>query len=403
MKEASQRIALYSHDALGLGHVRRNLLVAEALLADRSRAILLITGAREVGEFAMPPGVDCLALPALRKAVGGRYQARSLALSLESLVRLRAETIRAALASFRPHVLIVDKHPLGVQRELEPSLQGLRAGSTRLILGLRDVLDAPAVVRREWRLDGSEAAIRDHYDAVWVYGDPRIYDPVAEYGLPQGVATRVRYTGYLARTDAGSSGRDSASPRPLAALGLPPGRLALCLVGGGEDGYRLADAFARTELPPGMNAVMLTGPFMPAEDREVLRRRAAGTNLRVLRFVENPAPLFDVADAVVAMGGYNTDSELISRGKRALIVPRVGPRQEQLIRAERMRDLGLLDLLDPDELGPRALGEWLAREQGPPPGMRERIDLDGLGRLPALLDEALASAAHADEGLHLAS
>jgi len=387
--DGTLRIALYSHDALGLGHMRRNLMLAEALLATRSCSVLVITGAREIAALPLPQGVDCLALPGLGKALDGAYHPRSLGVPLEDLIRLRADTIFAAIKSFGPDVLITDKKPLGVQRELEPAVNWLSVqGGTRLVLGLRDVLDAPEAVEREWREENSETAVREHYDSVWVYGDPRVYDPVAEYGFSPAIAAKVRYTGYLDARAAPSRIITAASP--LEDLELPEGRLALCVVGGGEDGYHVADAFSRADLPPGVNGVILTGPFMPAEQSDTLRRRAVGRNLRVLRFVEDAGPLLDAAERVVAMGGYNTVCELLSRSKRALIVPRVDPRREQLIRAERMRDLGLLDMLHPDELGPGALADWLAGDEAPPARALDRIDLGGLRRVSGLLSEVVA-------------
>jgi hypothetical protein len=60
------------------------------------------------------------------------------------------------------------------------------------------------------------------------------------------------------------------------------------------------------------------------------------------------------------MGGYNATIEALSFGKPTLIVPRVRPRLEQWIRAERLRVLGLVDVLHPDELSPDRLSRWLA-------------------------------------------
>jgi predicted glycosyltransferase len=91
------------------------------------------------------------------------------------------------------------------------------------------------------------------------------------------------------------------------------------------------------------------------------------------------------------MGGYNTVAEVLSFQKRALIVPRVEPRREQLIRAERLRDLGLIDVLHPDQVQPSALSEWLAREPGAPRRTRGRVDLHGLTSLPRYLHELLAA------------
>jgi predicted glycosyltransferase len=387
-----KRIALYSPGMVGLGHMRRNLLVAQTLARPPIEAtILMVAEARQASALAMPPGMDCLTLPAMRKELDGGCRPRYLEIPVRELTALRAHVIRAALAEFSPDVLIVEHLPRGAAAELEPALEWLRARRRpRCILGLRDVLEDPGTVRREWEQAGTSDAIRDYYDAVWVYGDPAVYDLVAEYRLPFDVASKVRFTGYLdqrRRLDF----VDTRGPEPLAPLDLPAGRLALCLVGGGQDGDRLAEAFARADLPPGTNGVILTGPFMSSDSQRILRRRAAGhPRLRVLDFVAEPALLLRRADRVVAMGGYNTVGDVLSFEKPALIVPRSRPRPEQAIRAGRLRDLGLIDVLDPDEVSPAALTEWLARDLGPPPRARDRIDLDGLARLPALLAEVIA-------------
>ncbi len=387
-----RRIALYSHDTQGLGHMRRNLAIATSLInAEPDAATLMISGAREINAFELPAGVDCVILPAISKDENGHYSPRSLAISLQDLIASRANIIRAALESFAPDVLIVDKVPLGLLEELRLGLEWLRTQPhTRCVLGLREVLDAPQTVYREWHLGGSEAAIRAYYDAVWVYGDPRVYDPVREYDFSGEVAAKVRYTGYLDRRAMSNTNRDDFTD-PLASLDVPPGPLVLCMVGGGQDGERLADVFLQAELPPYTTGLVVTGPFMPAEARGRLCGRAVHPRQRVLQFVTNPEHLLKRADKVVAMGGYNTICEVLSFQKRALIVPRVKPRREQLIRAERLSALGLLDLLHPDDLSPDTLTAWLAHRTDSTTKTPAQIDFNGLTRLPDLLNEVLAT------------
>ena len=386
------RIVLYSHDTMGLGHMRRNLLIAQALTCPTSQAdVLMIAGAQEASDFALPPGVDVLTLPALHKDRDGQYQPRSLGLTLQELVDLRANTIRAALEAFKPDVLIVDNVPRGAVGELNPTLDYLRVhGHTRCVLGLRDVLDDPAVTHREWAIAANEEAIRDHYDAVWVYGDPAVYDPVREYNFSCDIAAKARYTGYLDQRMRLTSWEEGSDP--LADLGVPPGQLVFCAVGGGQDGACLAEAFAQAELPPETNGVLLTGPFMPLEVKQRLHRAALQhPRLRILEFIPEPTLLLSRADRVIAMGGYNTVCEVLSFEKRALIVPRVIPRLEQLIRAERLRDLGLIDMLHPDDLTSRTLTAWLTTPADRLRRVRDRIDLNGFARLPHLLAEVLAA------------
>src|SRR5437660_3135264 len=195
-------------------------------------------------------------------------------------------------------------------------------------------------------------------------------------------ATRVTWTSVPA-----SNWR---KPRPpLCWRACPRGKVALCVVGGGHDGGALAEAFVEADFPPDTTAVMVTGPLMPWETRQRLHRAAQRrTRLELLEFVPDPVPLIERADCVIAMGGYNTVCEVLSFEKPALIVPRV-TEPEQEIRARRMQELGLLDVLHPDDLTPQALTEWLARDPGPPPPTRGRVDLGGLTRIPGLLAELL--------------
>ncbi|HKA58325.1 MAG TPA: glycosyltransferase [Gemmatimonadales bacterium] len=398
MKKPSEsrhyRVALYSHDTMGLGHMRRNVLLAQALQHSRLRAVvLMIAGAREASLVTATAGVDCVALPSLWKDGHGQYRPRHLDISLDHLLAVRSRTAAAALQAFAPDVLIVDNVPRGALRELDPALEALRAnGRTRVVLGLRDVLDDPITLQGEWTRARNHDVVHRYYDAVWVYGDRAVYDAVREYGFGPDVANKVRYTGYLdqrVRTQFAERGRED----PVALLGLSPGPLALCLVGSGQDGAQLAEAFAEAELPPDTNGVLVTGPSMPLDARRRVQRATAGRpGRRIVRFLSEPTRLVRRADHIVAMGGYNTICEVLSFRKPALIVPRVKPRSEQLIRAERLKALGLVDVLHPADLTPAALSEWIARGHPRPALAQRRVDLNGLTRVPQFLAELLATA-----------
>ena len=376
---------MYSQGMVGFGHIRRNATIAHALRGSSLQpAIVMIAEAWQAGALPLPPGVDCVTLPGLRQEANGEFRPRSLDVSDRELIALRASVICSALQALDPDVLIVDHLPLGIAGELVPSLEWLRAnGPTRCVLGLRDVLQDPDTLPDRAHQD----AIRNCYDAIWVYGDPAVHDPVREDGALEQVADKVRYTGYLdQRPRLEFIGADTTALLST----LPRGKLALCVVGGGQDGGALADAFAQAEIPPGFTGVLVTGPYMPEETRHRLRRIAEGKrNLEVFEFVPDPVALIERADRIIAMGGYNTVCEVLSFEKHALIVPRVHPKPEQWVRARRMRDLGLVHLLHPDELTPAALSDWLGQDLGPAPASRSRVDVEGLTRIPTLLAELL--------------
>ncbi|GAB4426372.1 MAG: glycosyltransferase family protein [Anaerolineae bacterium] len=389
----TKKIVLYSHDTQGLGHMRRNLAIASALInANPNLAILLITGAGEINSFDIPPGIDCLTLPALGKQADGQYRPRSLSVSLRHLINLRASAIRAAIEAFAPDAFIVDKLPLGAFDELKPALEWLRSRPrTRCILGLREILDEPETARREWQAAGSDAAIRAYFDAIWVYGDPRVCNPITEYGLPDDIAAKVQFTGYLNRYALCPPTQAAADPL-LARLNLGDHSLALCMVGGGQDGEQLADAFLQAELPANTCGLVITGPYLPAAAMQRLQARAAASPHKfVLPFVAHPEIFLQRANSVITMGGYNSVCETVSFNKPALIVPRVKPRLEQLIRAKRLARLNVVSTLHPADLTPAALSGWLARQATAAPRAAHNLDLDGLRRIPTLLTDLLAA------------
>lgn len=385
------RIALYSHDTMGLGHIRRNLRLAQAIVeAHPTAAVLLVSGTHVAGAFRMPAGVDCLTLPALAKHDDtGIYGARHLRLPLDDLLSLRARTARAALESFEPDVLIVDNVPLGAQGELASSLAVLRrAGRTRVALGLRDVLDDPQIVRREWRTAGHHEAIDKYYDQVWIYGDPSVYDVARECRFPETTRSRLRYVGYLDRRAPDGAPGDS----PL--LAAVRGAYTLCMSGGGQDGGAVARAFAAALFPPDEHGVLISGPFMPAAVRADIEAIARGRrNLHVVDFTDNPASLIAGASRVVGMAGYNSVCEIVAYRKPALLVPRERPRREQAIRAERFKALGLVDVLPTHALTADSLSAWVHEKIEPPAGPWPSLTATEV--VPRLISGLLASRAPA--------
>lgn len=405
-----RRIAFYSHDTQGLGHIRRNIALAGSIVAAEPRTdVLILTGAPQATSLPLPANTEVITVPTVAKDADGEYTAATFAMDLEALLELRSNVITTALTAFQPDVVVVDKVARGLDGELEQglaALRGIRGHTTgkrpRVVLGLRDILDDPLTAIREWRATDTTRAIKDHYDQVWVYGDPAVVDIVTDYDLPRTVAKKIRYTGYLAegRSQGLIAPRDEPKRRPV------PRPYVLCMVGGGQDGYDTALAFARAEYPAGHTGVIVTGPYMQPSLRLRLKAIAEERGDLVIReFVTNTIELIGDAEAVVSMGGYNTVCEVLTEDVPGLVVPRVRPRQEQLVRADRLSDLGLVDSMHPDDVTAERLADWLAgavtssttRDRG-------AIALDGLRRVPDLVAELQpASAPDLDELQEMAS
>ncbi len=336
------RILMYSHDTFGLGHLRRCRTIAHSLVEDyRGLSILIVSGATIAGAFDYRARVDFVKIPSVIKLRNGEYQSLDRHIDLQDTLSIRRSIIHHTAETFKPDIFIVDKEPMGLRGEVEPTLQFLQARGTKLVLGLREVMDAPNLLDAEWKRSDILPKIDRYFDRIWVYGPPDFYDPLTGLDVPQSVRDKMSFVGFLQR----SVSRDDNRSRP-------EGDYLLVTTGGGGDGaelvHQVIDAY-RADPSLTYRALIVLGPYMPARQREKLMRKAKKVPMiEVIEFDNRMEELIAGATAVVAMGGYNTYCEILSFDKRALIVPRVVPREEQLIRATRASELGLVDMLLPD-------------------------------------------------------
>lgn len=382
------RIALYGHDTQGLGHLRRNLHLAAGLASDLPGGlgadVLVLTGAAEVGLFERPHGVEAVVVPGVRKDSRGGYEPRRLrGHELGDVVDLRSSTIAGALHGFNPDVLVVDKAPWGFAGELSAVLPQLKSAGTRLVLGLRDVLDDPATASSEWRHDRGDEAVRALYDEVWVYGDQAIHDVPAAADMAADVRAKVHHVGYVSGRGAGLPSHPRAlDAHPAAVEGrrppLPPrvDQYVLVMLGGGQDGIALARQAVRMTMPQGVAMVLLTGPQMSSAHMAELMASCSRDHM-VIPFSPHASEWLTGAAAAITMGGANTVTEILSTSTPALIVPRTRPRREQAVRAEALAARGLVDVLTEQWGTAQGLSDWVRRAVGRRVD-RSAIDLSGV-------------------------
>ncbi len=380
---------LYSYDALGLGHARRMTGIARAVLPSRpDLSALLVTCSPQIDALPVPAGLDYVKLPSARKMSTSQYVARTMRLEPDRLRDLRATILEEVARSFQPDFFLCDKSPCGLMGELAPTLDRLRTESpdTRMVLGWRDILDAPDQVRAEWRKSNVLSHIDRWYDEVWVYGDPALFDVREEYDLPRHIADRVRYVGYLSPHISPEAVADARAELETLAPGEPgSGPIALVTVGGGEDGETLLARWVAAArgglLPANMRSVVVTGPMMP-EDAQLRVIAAAPASCTVTRYIGGLEAYAAAADLIVGMAGYNTACEVLGVGTAAVLVPRASQRDEQRMRSTRLAAMGLIDTVDSSNLTPETLAAAARRaiERGRRTG-DSGLELDGYTRV----------------------
>jgi predicted glycosyltransferase len=360
-----KRILVYSHDTFGLGNIRRMLEISKHLAAsDPDVSILIISGSPMLHAFRIPERVDYIKLPCLSRTLRGGYEVKYLQSSFDDMIRLRANIILSAVLDFAPDLILVDKKPFGVGNELAPvfDLVRRRLQPPKMVLLLRDILDSPEATAQVWEKNGYYEAIERCYDEVLVVGSPDVFDLGQEYRFPPAAKEKIRFCGYIKRS---RSAATRAATREKLAINDSP--LVLVTPGGGEDGFQLISNYllglSNHPLGQATQSIVVCGSEMQDVHRRGIHAIARScANVRLIDFSDDMAGLMDAADLVVCMGGYNTICELLTLKKRAVIVPRIKPVQEQWIRAERLERKGVFRALHPDQLTPQSLLTLVAEE-----------------------------------------
>ena len=339
------RVLIYSHDSFGLGHLRRCRAIAHALVDTyKGLSVLILSGSPIISRFDFKARVDFVRIPGIIKLHNGNYTSLGLHIDLEDTLALRESIIQHTAQVFAPDIFLVDKEPTGLQGEVLSTLEMLKTTQTKNILGLRDVMDAPELLSSEWERKNVRPVLDEFYDEIWVYGPEVMGNPLEDVEGMANMELPLYFTGYIERHLP-----DKSKMKPEL---LPEQPFILVTTGGGGDGIQLVDSVltAYEQKVQPRPALFVLGPFMKLSKRKEFLQRAENLDqVSMQTFSPNLEYLMSLASAVITMGGYNTFCEILSFDKPTLMIPRVKPRKEQWIRANKAQDHGLVYMLEPED------------------------------------------------------
>ena len=359
------RIAIYSQDGFGLGHMQRTCSIAWEIYRLREEASILTFSDSQLGQFfPISPHHDYIKLPSIAKDSPGNWKATHLSMSFPEILHLRKQLISHVILNYAPDIFLVDHMPHGAMGELLPALEAIKHSRihTQVVLGLRDILDSPEVTINRWRVEGAYDVIERYYARILVFGMQDVYNVAEKYQIPQSDAKKVFYCGYVTNL-ATASNAELVRARYLANQSIDA-RLIVVMAGGGTDAYpmmsTLIDALPKVLEDQQCVLAVVTGPFMPAELIADLNHRAAQLPIYMMESVNDSLSYISAADLVISMAGYNTSVEILRMKTPAILIPRAGPSAEQRTRAKLFSDRHWVDMIDPDELTPENLAQRIS-------------------------------------------
>ena len=353
-------VFLYVQHLLGVGHLKRALVIARAL-SDAGLEVTVASGGHEVNLLDRS-GLNWVQLPSVGTAD----------LSFSALVdqhgrpvddawkQARAQILLEAWEHSRADVLLIELFPFGRRQmrfELLPLLAAAHARNPRplVVSSIRDVLGGgrshPG--RQQQMLDTFDR----WFDHVLVHGDPALIPLDATFALAARLGSRMHYTGYVVAPESTLQ----------ADAGEGVGEV-LVSAGGGAVGMALYEAALQARPLTSLGDRtwrVLVGPGLPEAQFQQLRQRGhAQGEGRVI--VERARPDFMAmlgrCALSISQGGYNTVLEALSMGTRSVLVPFAGGGEiEQTLRAELLARQGWVQTVEESGLTPSRLAEAVDR------------------------------------------
>ncbi len=381
-------VMIYVQHLLGIGHLMRARLIAEAL-ADAGFAVHLVSGGMPIGG-RMPRGVVTVQLPPIRVSDASFTPLRDADyVPIDEAYRAaRRDLLLATYDDVAPAAVIFETFPFGrrsLRFELMPLLERIDATRPRPVVvgSVREILQIQQKPEREREMLGWA---KTWFDAILVHGDPRFARFEETFPLMPELGPPVHYTGFV------------FAPGKRLAVGEGEGRTEVVVsAGGGAVGIEhLAMALAAQKASRFGHLTwrVLAGPNIPDAGLQRLLREA-GPNAIVERSrVDFPA-LLRQAVVSVSQGGYNTVLDVVASGTRPVVVPFTGNGEtEQRARGVRLAEFGLAVVVDDQTNTPAVLAAAVDAA-----GSRDQwghwdFDSDGATKSAAIVTDLIASAKH---------
>ena len=352
------RAFFYVQHLLGIGHLKRAATLARAL-EHAGFDVTLASGGTPVA------GIPVLQLPPASspdfkqlldehgRPVDDEWRSR------------RRDALLAAFERSRADLLLIELFPFGRRQMRFELLPLLEAAQDRLVVcSVRDLLQP-----RPQREAEAVNYVERYFDHVLVHGDPTLAAFERTFSLAPRIAAKLHYTGYVVdeRDAQGDAGRDEV----------------IVSAGGGAVGARL------------LETAVAARPLTRLRDRTW--RIITGLNAKepaahsvpgvlVERFRNDFTLLLRNCLLSVSQAGYNTVLETLQARSRAVLVPYAGGGEsEQTLRAERLAERGLVEMVEESALTPESLAAAIDRAAARPRPPHGAVDLGGARRSVELL------------------
>jgi predicted glycosyltransferase len=390
-----QKILFYCQYHLGMGHLVRSVEIIRSLATEFE--VCFVKGGTTVAGLDLPEAVEVVTLPMLLSE-NRQVKVADPSQDLEAVKRQRTAMLLEVFDRFQPDCLMIEGYPFKkYQFEFEsiPLLERVKASRKpiKVVCSLRDVVMAQPYADRNEVMSKTCQRLNQYFDLLLVHSDPRFHRLEESFPAIADIRCPIKYTGFVAQA---LSEKAIWTEEDVADFSRTQ-PMILVSVGGGQLGHDLLKAAIAAspilqKCLPNHHLQVFTGPFLPPELFQSLTHLATGQgNITLRQFTPNLLAYMQEASLSVSLGGYNTTMNILRTGVNAMILPS-SKDWEQSVRAEKLERMGILGLLQPEDLHPERLAHRMAEALATPCSVNpcKSFELNGAEKTTASLKALLA-------------
>ena len=263
-----------------------------------------------------------------------------------------------------------------------PLLERVKAAKKdiKVVCSLRDVVMAQPYLDRDEVIAKTCDRLNRYFDLLLIHSDPQFHRLEESFSAVAEIKCPIQYTGFVAQALTESATGTTEDVIDLARTNPT----ILISVGGGQLGHDLLDAVVAASpilaaRLPEYHLQVFTGPFIPIDRFQALESAAVGqNNLTLRKFTTQFLTYMHKAKLSISLGGYNTTMNILRTGVNSMILPS-NKDWEQTVRAEKLERMGMLTMLQSEDLQPEQFADKIVRaiEKQHTPKLDKSFDLDG--------------------------
>jgi predicted glycosyltransferase len=390
-----KKVLFYCQYHLGMGHLVRSTEIIRGLAKEFK--VCFVKAGTEIEGFDFPANVELVTLPLLLSE-NKQVKVADSSQNIEKVKESRKKLLLKVFDEFQPDCLTIEGYPFKkYQFEFEsiPLLERVQATGrkTKVVCSLRDVVMAQAYENRDAIIEKTCDRLNKYFDLLLVHSDPSFHSLEESFPQVQDIKCDIRYTGYVVQ----SPPENPAVPLEDLIDFNRKNPMILVSVGGGQLGHELLESILEAssvikQLLPDYHLQVFTGPLIPNQKFLQLQKAAENkSNLTLRKYTSQLLAYMEKAELSISLCGYNTAMNIFKTGVKSMMLPS-NKDWEQKVRSEKMERLGIVKVMQADDLKPEKLANKIIEYLHQPVVKQlKKFELQGADKTAKLLKELLAT------------